>query len=135
MSKYVSFSLICILILITCPNIFADQIFLKNGDRITGKIVKKTDEKILIQTESLGEVMIDFAAVDKIMSDEPLNIELSDGQLLKGTVATADGKLEVETETAGTVEIEKENIEVVRSVAEQAKFEAERGTPDKSGTS
>ena len=126
MSKSVSFSLICILILITCPNIFADQIFLKNGDRLTGKIIKKTDEKILIQTESMGEIMIDFASIDKIMSDEPLNIELSDGQLIKGTVATDEGKIEVETETAGTIEIEKENIEVVRNAEEQAKFEAER---------
>ncbi len=126
MSKIVSFSLICILILITCPNIFADQIFLKNGDRLTGKIIKKTDGKILIQTESMGEIMIDFAAVDKIISDEPLTIKLSDGQLLKGTVATTDEKIEVETETAGTIEIEKENIEAVRNVEEQAKFEAEQ---------
>ena len=61
----------------------------------------------------------------KSFRDEPLNLKLTDGQLIKGKVATAEEKIEVETQDAGKVEVEKEKIEVVRSVEEQAKFEAE----------
>lgn len=117
--------MICLMILISCPNIFADQIILKNGDRLTGKIVKKDGDKIVIETEAAGTVTILWTAVEKIVSEEPLNLELSDGQKIKGTVATEAETVTVETEAAGTVDVAKENIEVVRSVQEQAKFEAE----------
>ncbi len=127
MSKFVSFCLVGILLVMSCPAIFADQIVLKNGDRLTGKIVKKDGDKIIIQTEFAGLVTILWSAVEQVIADEVVNIELSDGQKLKGKVATKEEeKIEVETQDAGTIEIQKENIEVVRSEDEQAKFEAER---------
>ena len=125
MSKFLSGILICLMILISCPSVFADQIILKNGDRLTGKIVKKDGDKIIIETESAGTITILWSAVEKIVSDEPLNLKLTDGQLIKGTVATENETIEVETQDAGTIEVTKEKIEVVRSVQEQAKFEAE----------
>lgn len=126
MSRFLSLSLVLTLILVSCPNVFADQIFLKNGDRLSGKIVKKDGDKITIKTDAAGEVTILWTAVEKIVSEEPLNIKTTDGQLLKGVVATEDTKIEIETETAGTVEIEKDKIEIVRSIDEQAKYEAEQ---------
>jgi putative salt-induced outer membrane protein YdiY len=111
----------------SCPAVFADQIILKNGDRISGKILKKDGDKIIIQTEAAGTITILWSAVEKIQADEPLNIKLSDGQLIKGTVATTDEqKLEVETKDTGTVEVNKENVEIVRNEAEQIKFEEEQ---------
>ena len=126
MSKILSFNLICILILLSCSAVFADQITLKNGDRLTGKIVKKDGDSIIIKTEAAGEVKILWSAVEKLVSDDALNIKLADGQLIKGVVETEDAKIEVETEGAGTVEIARENVEIVRSNEEQAKFEAEQ---------
>ena len=126
MSKLLSFSLIFLIVLISCPNVFADQIILKNGDRFTGKIVKKDGDKIIIETESAGTISILWTAVKEIVADEPLNFKLDDGQLIKGKIAaTEDEKIEVETQSAGTVEIAKEKIEVVRNQEQQAKFEAE----------
>lgn len=127
MSKFLCSVVICLLVLTAAaPGVLADQIILKNGDRLTGKIVKKDGDKIIIETESAGTVAILWTAVERIVSEAPLNLQLSDGQVIKGTVATAEEKIEVETETAGRVEVEKENIEVVRSVEEQARFEAEQ---------
>ncbi len=127
MSKIVSFCLVCVMLVMSCPSIFADQIVLKNGDRLTGKIVKKDGDKIVIQTEFAGLVTILWSAVDKIVADEPVNIELADGQMLKGTVESKEEeKIEVKTQDAGTVEVEKAKIELVRSDDEQANFEAER---------
>lgn len=132
MSKFLSFSLICIMLIMLCPlSIFADQIVLKNGDKLTGKIIKKDGDSIIIKTEFAGTVTIKWEAVEKIIADEPVNIKLSDGQLLKGTVATTETveedntKFEVKTQDAGTVEIEKENVVVVRNEAEQARVIAE----------
>ncbi len=131
LSKFLSFGLIFILIFITCPNVFADQIFLKNGDRVSGKIVKKDGDKIVIQTEAAGEISVLWSSVEKIVSDEPLNIELADGQKIKGVAAAVveekeeTTKIEIETATAEKIEIEKENIAIVRNEAEQLKFEKE----------
>jgi putative salt-induced outer membrane protein YdiY len=47
-----------------------DQIILKNGDRLTGKIVKKEADKIILQTAGLGEVTISAEAIDKIIAAE-----------------------------------------------------------------
>ena len=127
MSKTISLCLVIVLVLMMCPSIFADQIVLRNGDRLTGKIVKKDGDNIVIETESAGTVTIAWAAVDKIVADEPVNIELSDGQRLKGKVTTKEEeKLEIDTQDAGKVEIQKESIQIVRSDAEQANFELEQ---------
>ena len=127
MSKLVSLCLAATLFVMSCPNIFADQIVLKNGDRLTGKIVKKDGDKIVIQTEFAGLVTVVWSAVDKVVADDPVNIELSDGQKLKGKVESKEEeKLTVSTQDAGTVEIEKKSIEVVRSEEEQAAYDEEQ---------
>ena len=114
------------LILAPSINVLADQITLKNGDRISGKILKKDGDKIVIETESAGLVTILWAAVDRVTSDAPLNLELADGKTIKGTVETVDDKVEVETPDAGKVVVEKEKITTARNETEQAKFIAER---------
>lgn len=107
-------------------SVFADQIILKNGDRFTGKILKKDGDKIIIETESAGTITVLWSAVEKVTSDAPLNLELTDGQTIKGTVATVEDKVEVETTDAGKVTVEKEKITVARNEAEQTKFITER---------
>jgi len=39
-----------------CPQVFADQITLKNGDRLTGTIVKSDAKTLVIKTEAAGDV-------------------------------------------------------------------------------
>ena len=127
MSRFLSFVLVCVLVALSCPFVFGDQITLKNGDRITGKILKKDGDKIVIQTESAGTITINWDAVASITADEPVNLELADGQRIKGTVATKDeSKLEIVTKDAGTVEVERGSVQVVRNEAEQAAYEEEQ---------
>lgn len=103
----------------------ADQVTLKNGDRISGSIVKTSDDAktLLIKSELAGDVTVPFDAVTGIVSSQPLNITLSDGRVIVGTVTTTDGKLEVVTATGGTVAAPHESIKVVRNNAEQAEAE------------
>jgi len=104
----------------------ADQVTLKNGDRLTGSIVKGSDDAktLLIKTELAGEVTIDWDAVTSIVSSQPLHITLSDGRVIVGTVSTADGKLEVATKDAGTVSTSRGAVKLIRNDAQQA--EADR---------
>jgi putative salt-induced outer membrane protein YdiY len=124
MSKLISFVLICTLFLVSATATLADQIILKNGDKITGTIVKKDGDSIVIKTESAGLVTVVWAAVERIVSDAKLNVTLADGQLIKGKVDTENNKVSVQTDNAGTVAVDKEKINIVRSDAEQANFEA-----------
>ena len=47
---------------------YAEEIYLKNGDRISGQIVNESDKALLIKTEAMGEVSVDkgFLAVEKV---------------------------------------------------------------------
>ena len=46
--------------------LFADQIVLKNGDRLTGTIEKSDDKTLIIKTEFAGEVTVEWSAVQDI---------------------------------------------------------------------
>ncbi len=46
---------------------FADEIYLKNGDRISGNINSETKKSVTIQTEAIGLISIDRAFVDNIV--------------------------------------------------------------------
>jgi hypothetical protein len=104
----------------------ADQVTLKNGDRLSGSVVKTEDDAktLLIKTELAGDVTIPWDAVTGIVSSQPLHITLSDGRVIAGTVSTVEGKLEVATKDAGTVSAEHDAVKAVRNDAQQA--EAER---------
>ncbi len=110
-------------ILCTSPAILADQITMKNGDRLTGTIEQTQGKAIVIKTEFAGEVSVLWDAVDSIQSTAPLFLALKDGQTIAGKVSTANGKYTVETATAGTVTTAKEDIITVRSEPEQKAYQ------------
>jgi small nuclear ribonucleoprotein (snRNP)-like protein len=79
---------------------FADQLTLKNGDRVTGKIVKKDGDKVTVKTDLMGDVTIAWDAVTAISSDQPLTVVLPNGKSVAGKISSADGKMEVATQAA-----------------------------------
>jgi putative salt-induced outer membrane protein len=108
-----------------CPNLFADQVSLKNGDRLTGTILKSDAKTLVLKTESAGEVTIQWAAIDSLTSTQPLHVGLTGGQMIVGPVATNDGKIQIATQTSGLVTISKDSIQVIRSNSEQVAYDAE----------
>jgi len=103
----------------------ADQVTLKNGDRLSGMIVKTDDDAktLLIKTELAGDVTVKWEGVTAIESSQPLHLTLSDGRIVVGPVRTADGKFAVATKDAGTVAAEHGAIKAVRNDAEQAEVD------------
>lgn len=100
----------------------ADQVTLKNGDRLTGTIIRTSDDSktLLMKTDLAGDVTIQWDAVTAIESSQPLHLTLSDGRVIVGKVVTSDGKLEVATADAGEVAVTRDTIKVVRDDKEQA---------------
>src|ERR1700688_3915600 len=102
-----------------CPALFADTISLKNGDRLTGAIVKSDAKTLVIKTEFAGDVTVQWSAIDTINSTQPLHVGLAGGQMVDGPVATKDGQIQVSTTSAGVVSASKDSVQVIRSDAEQ----------------
>ena len=105
----------------------ADQVVLKNGDRLTGKIVTGDGKTLLLKSEFAGDVTIQWDALTDIESTDNINITLKDGTRLSGKVTTQDGKFVVAgAPTAATPSVAaKEAIVAVRNDSEQHDFDVE----------
>ena len=102
---------------------FADQITLKNGDRLTGTVVKSDGKELVLHTDAAGDVTLKFDAIQEIKTDAELHVTVKGGKTAVGPVTTIDGKLEIATKTAGTVEVQKADVTLIRSEAEQEAYE------------
>jgi putative salt-induced outer membrane protein YdiY len=103
--------------------VFADQITLKNGDRLSGEIVKSDGKILVFHTEFMGDVSIDFKSIMQITSDQELHVSTADKKTVVGPVTESEGKLEVVTKTAGTVEVPADNVVLIRNDAEQSAYD------------
>lgn len=121
MSKFGAAALSVVALL--CTSLFADQVVLKNGDRLTGTITKSDDKTLLIKTEFAGDVTVQWPAVQEVTSAQPLHVILANGKTVVGPVATTDGNLAVTTASSGTVNVAKGDVTALRSDAEQTAYE------------
>jgi putative salt-induced outer membrane protein len=108
---------------------FADQITLKNGDRLTGTVVKSDGKTLVLHTDAIGDVTIKYSEIQEIKTEQELHVSLKDGKTAVGPVTTTDGKIEIATKTSGTVEAPKEDITVIRNDAEQAAYDKSQLPP------
>lgn len=102
--------------------LFADQITLKNGDHLSGKIVKSDGKTLVLHTDFAGDVTLDFTAITKITTDQELHVSTSDKKTVVGPVEESDGKLEVSTKS-GPVDVPAGNVALIRNDAEQAAYD------------
>ena len=102
---------------------FADQITLKNGDHLSGTVVKSDGKTLVLHTDAAGDITIKFDAIDQISTEQELHVGLKDGKTAVGAVTTSDGKLEVASKSGGTVEAPKEEVAMIRGEKEQAAYD------------
>lgn len=106
---------------LTAFGLQADQIVMKNGDRVTGSIIKKDAKDLTIKTEYFGVVTLPWEQVASVTADKPLNVVISSGQTVQGTLATAGDKVEVAA--AGTKQtVAPAEIKTLRNDAEQKAY-------------
>jgi putative salt-induced outer membrane protein len=109
-----------VLSVLICQLANADQVTTKNGDRISGKILKSDGKSLTIQSDLAGPIIVPWDAVEQISSPGTLFFTLKDGKVVSGAVTTVDGQFEVATAESGKVVIAKEMVDAVRSPEEQA---------------
>jgi hypothetical protein len=100
----------------------ADQLSLKNGDRLSGNILKSDGKTLVLHTDYAGDVTLKWDSVESIQSGQPLHIELQDGKTAVGAVTTSNDKLEIAT-TTGNVETPKSGVKNIRNDAEESTYE------------
>ena len=103
--------------------LFADQVTLKNGDRLTGTVVKSDGKTLVLHTDAAGDVTLQFDAIQEIKTDAELHVTPKGGKTAVGPVTTTDGKLQVATKASGTVEAPKEDVTLIRNDAEQQAYD------------
>ena len=75
---------------------FADEIHLKNGDRISGKISSMKDDKLFIETAYAGKISISWAEIIKLKTDQEISVLLGDDTLIKGNTQDSEqGQLKI----------------------------------------
>ena len=105
-------------VLILSSQALADQLSLKNGDRLSGTIVKSDGKTVVLHTDYAGDLSLKWDAVQAIQSSQPLHVEMQDGKTVVGSVTSSGDELQIAT-TSGTVEAQKSSIKNLRSDAEE----------------
>ncbi|MGD8892543.1 MAG: DUF481 domain-containing protein [Desulfobacterales bacterium] len=79
-------------------NSLADEVRLKNGDRLTGKVIRMEADKLILKTIYAGEISIVWQEVASIKTDGSVKVVLKDETALEGTtLAIEDGKMKLDT--------------------------------------
>ena len=104
-------------------SLFADQIVMKNGDRLSGTIEKSDGKTLVIKTDYAGEITLQWAAVQEITSSEVLHVGTKNGPAVAGAVTTSEGSLKVQPAGQPAVTVAKDEVSFVRSEAEEEAYE------------
>jgi len=116
-----------LLALLVVSTAFADQITLKNGDRITGSIVKKDGNNLTVKSELMGDVTIPWDKITGIKTDEQLNVVLSGEPPLaagvKENIAVINGQITLSGGTGGSRTVAPDAVVAIRDNAEEASYE------------
>jgi hypothetical protein len=110
-----------ILLLVTVPAL-ADQVVLKNGDRLTGSITKSDGKELVIKTDYAGDVTVKFDAIEGITSPGDMAVTVGKKTVV-GPVTTKDDVLVVATKSEGSVEVPKASVTMLRGTTEEAAYE------------
>jgi putative salt-induced outer membrane protein len=96
----------------------ADVLVMKNGDRVTGSIVKKDGNAVTLKSALFGSITVPWDQVDSVKTDTPLNVVLSSGKEAQSNLSTTDGKVQVAGETVAPAD-----VKVLRDADEQKAYE------------
>lgn len=127
MKMYVAilFSVI-ILLMLSFLTASADEVYLRNGDRISGKIIRMEEGKLVIKTDYAGEITIAWQQVESLSADEKFKVVLDDETTLEGqTISPEAGKMKLEEAPAfNLTDIKAINPKVLSPVRITAKINA-----------
>jgi putative salt-induced outer membrane protein YdiY len=68
----------------------ADEIVLDNGDRITGKVLRKETDVLVVNTKYAGDLSIAWSNIRRVTTDAPITMYFEDGNRLIGTLTSEE---------------------------------------------
>ena len=87
----------CLLVFCLPNTSHASKIILKNGDQISGELIRLTEQTLVFKSNSFGELRIPWLEVQQLDTDQTVALQLSDGKQLKGKLRlTEDNQLLVQ---------------------------------------
>ena len=86
----------------------ADEIYMKNGDRISGKIVTMTGGEMKVETAYAGEVTLKLDAIETFVTGSTIDLVMADGSKVKAKTRRAPG---------GAVILETESLPIGEPVS------------------
>jgi putative salt-induced outer membrane protein YdiY len=110
--RAIRFSLVLLTACAAAPCL-ADEVRLKNGDRITGKVVEASGGKLKISTEAAGDLTIDMKEVQTFTTDEPVEVRLKDGTVTRTRVAASESAGAIST--GGETDVTLSSVKSVSS--------------------
>jgi putative salt-induced outer membrane protein YdiY len=113
--KGVSIILTVLFVVLAWGQAAADEVWLKNGDRLTGKVVSLDAGTLLFKTSYAGDLSIKWEEVVNLKTDEPIKVVLGDETTAQGTVSPGDsGKVKVKAEqVAEPVTVDLLNVKTI----------------------
>lgn len=102
--------------------LLADQVVMKNGDRLTGVIQSSDAKALILKPDYADAVTLPWDAIASVKSDHPLHVALKDGKTIQGTVQAEGAKVEVASPTAKQ-EVPAAEVTALRNDAAQAAFD------------
>ena len=112
----------CLAVGLLANTILADQVVMKNGDRVTGTIVRKDGKDLTIKTDQFGLVTTAWDQVDTVRIDTPVTVVLQDGKTVQSQVVTRAGRVEVNNNGV-PISVPPAEITTIRGPAEQKAYE------------
>ena len=115
-------ALLPVIALLAVTALWADQVVLKNGDRVTGSIVKKDGDVLTIDSAHFGIITMPWDEVESIAADTPLHVVLPGDQTVRATLQTRAGQIEVAVPGAPRT-IAPADLVALRNEAEQEAYD------------
>ena len=101
---------------------WADQIVMKDGDRITGEIIKKDGQTVTLKSKNFGTVTLKWDDIASVTTDQPLNVVLPNNRTVKANIQSQDGRIQV-NEPAGPLNVPPDEIVALRNDAEEKTYD------------
>jgi putative salt-induced outer membrane protein YdiY len=94
------------------PSLGADEIVLRNGDRLSGEVLEKSGDRLVIRTEYAGEVTVRWSALASIRTERPIRVVLEKGdEPVSGRLHTREGdRIQLVPEKGEVVEVAMKEV-------------------------
>jgi putative salt-induced outer membrane protein YdiY len=114
---------ICAVVSLFLTSAFADQVIFKNGDRITGEVVRLENNTLLVKTAALGDVKVKWDAIARLETAKPIHVRADGANVQADRIDRAADADTIITTGDTAFAVPSGHILGLRSDAEQTEYE------------